>query len=134
MAQVGYEHETLEHIHKLGRAIEENDRELVLSQSSFLVFRAISIAVMENGDFDIYSDEQADCNREVSAQRFAVVALAQRRYAAQFLAFCLSPEMLAIREQHFSAMPEGDEEAYRAGLSTFVATRLETIGQNAFYR
>lgn len=121
-------------IEKLAQAIEDDDRELTLSTASFLVFRAAFIAVTENGDYDFGSDEQDASLTEVTEQVATVTNLAQRRYAAQFLAWCLSPEVLAIRDRHFAGMPEGDSAAYAALMSAFVDAKLATMGQPAFYQ
>lgn len=121
-------------IQTLAQAIEVDDRELALSQERFLVFRSASIAVMENGDYDIGSDEQDACLTQVSELRTTVLRVAQRRYAAQFLAFCLSQEMLAIRDRHFTGMPEGERAAYEERMSAFVIAKLETIDQLSFYQ
>ncbi len=111
------------------QAIQDGDRELTLSQESFLVFRAMFIAVMENGDYDYRSDEQGASLNEVMEQSTAVFRAAQRRYSAQFLALCLSPQLLGIRALHFAGMPEGECAAYCALMSDFVDAKLATYEQ-----
>jgi hypothetical protein len=121
------------HIQTLAQAIEDGDRELVRSQRDFLTFRVASIAIHRSDDFAWQSDEEAASLTKTVKLRAFLTGVAQRRYAAQFLAFCLSQEMLDIQTSCFSQSTEGDLESYCALVSAFVASKLETIGQKSFY-
>ena len=117
----------VDHIQTLVQALEDDNRDLALSQQSYLEFRTAFIGFIRGIDFNAGSVEQSACLKEVSEQLTAVRHAARQRYTKQFRAFCTSPDMLTVQKRYFSGMPEGDGTAYCALISAFVNARQDEI-------
>ena len=106
--------------------LKEED-EKAKSQRRYLIFRILHIAtmpIMMTGQGDWRSQEYSEIVHQSLAQIRYVARLARRRYAKEFMEFCLSTEMLEIADRFFSNTPSCNRDSYRASVTSFVAQHL----------
>lgn len=116
-----------EQILVLAQAIMDGDNEKTSSQKKYLIFRLLHIAAMPlflTDQYDWRSQEyHENCKKTLEQIRY-IGRLARRRYAKSFMAFCLSKEMLEIKDQLFRDDVEGNQNDYCALVSSFVNEKL----------
>ena len=111
----------------LAEAIKDDDKEKISAQKHYLIFRILHIAaapLILAGESDWHSREYREKCKKTLEQITYVGRLARRRYAKEFMAFCLTTEMLEIKSRLFQGDTEGGQDDYCARVSSFVNEKL----------
>jgi hypothetical protein len=113
-------------IQALVEPILQDQHEKAKSQRAYLIFRILHVAAMPlliTGQ-GWRSDDYSKNVQQSLVQIKYVGRLARRRYAKEFMAFCLSNEMLEIENRVFSGTPSGNRDSYCASVTSFVVEQL----------
>lgn len=119
-----------EQIQVLVQAIAEADDEKIKSHKSYLIFRVLHIAaepLLAAGRFDWQSQEYHQAVKKSHEQIKLIGRLARKRYAKEFMAFCLSEEMLDIGRRLFAGAADVGADSYRVAVTNFVEDKLASF-------
>jgi hypothetical protein len=123
-----------EQIEALLKCIASASASEIKAQKEFLIFRTLVIAarpLFESGRFDWQSAQYSD-NVDKTLKQFKYLSeLARRRYTKEFMTFCMSKEMLDLKANVFSELPERNGQVYQALVASFVAEQLASTEHRA---
>lgn len=118
-----------EAIQNLQTAISTTHHEKILDWKRFLIFRILNIAIMPllaEGKLDWHSPEYYENTKKSGAQIEYIKRLAKRKYAVNFMKFCLSSDVIEINRRLFSLESSNNQNDYITMVTSFVKSHLET--------